>query len=164
MQWRPMELVDLPAVERIGEIVHPLFPERPEVPAERLELFPAGCLVAASSMGPMGYAVAHPWLTGALPALDVLLGSLPPQADCLYLHDVALLPQLRGSGLGAELVGMLVALARAHGLARLALTAVGGSAGYWRRHGLAAWDTGDGALAKKLASYGADAVYMVRPV
>ncbi|MCA8930138.1 MAG: GNAT family N-acetyltransferase [Alphaproteobacteria bacterium] len=159
-----MEPADLPAVERIGGIVHPLFPERPEVPAERLGLFPGGCLVAASSMGPMGYAVAHPWVTGAPPALDVLLGSLPPQADCLYLHDVALLPQLRGSGLGAQLVGMLVALAGTRGLARLALTAVGGSAGYWQRHGFAAWEAGDAALAGKLASYGGDAVYMVRPL
>ncbi|BBK39765.1 N-acetyltransferase GCN5 [Allostella sp. ATCC 35155] len=156
-----MRTADLPAVDRIAGIVHPLFPERPEVPAERLRLFPAGCFVAASPVGPAGYAVAHPWAIGAPPALDVLLCSLPREADCLYLHDVALLPELRGSGLGAHLVRRLAALAERHLLDRLALTAVGGSAGYWRRHGFEPWGVLDAALARKLASYGGDAVYMV---
>ena len=157
-----MRTADLPVVERIAGIVHPLFPERPEVPAERLQLFPAGCFVAASPVGPAGYAVAHPWVIGAPPALDVLLGSLARQVDSLYLHDVALLPERRGSGLGAQLVSLLAALAATHGLDRLALTAVGGSAGYWRRHGFEPWGARDAALARKLASYGGDAVYMVR--
>ncbi|UEM20889.1 GNAT family N-acetyltransferase [Skermanella mucosa] len=159
--WRPMGPADLPTVERIAEIVHPGYPESPEVPAERLALFPAGCLIARDGHGSvLGYAVSHPGTLGRPPALDSLLGGLPPDADCLYLHDVALLPEARGLGLGESLVDILRDLARRRGLPALALTAVNRSAPYWRRRGFSD-HPGDAALAAKLASYGDDAAYMV---
>ena len=48
--WRPMRAANLAAVERIAEIVHPAYPESEEVPAERLTLFPAGCLIAEGAL------------------------------------------------------------------------------------------------------------------
>ena len=109
--WRPMMAADLAAVERIAEIVHPAYPESEEVPAERLALFPAGCLIAEGALGEvLGYAVSHPGRLGRPPALDSRLGELPSDADCLYLHDVALLPEARGLGLGELLVDLLRAL------------------------------------------------------
>src|SRR5690348_12245337 len=123
--WRPMMAADLAAVERVAEIVHPLYPESEEVPRERLSLFPAGCLIAERAPGEvLGYAVSHPGLLGRPPALDSRLGELPADADCLYLHDVALLPEARGLGLGESLVGLLRALSIRSGLGVLALTAV----------------------------------------
>ena len=59
----------------------------------------------------LGYAVSHPGRLGRPPALDSRLGELPSDADCLYLHDVALLPEARGLGLGESLVDLLRALA-----------------------------------------------------
>jgi GNAT superfamily N-acetyltransferase len=159
--WRSMVAADLVAVERIAEIVHPAYPESEEVPMERLALFPAGCLIAESPVGAvLGYAVSHPSRLGRPPALDSRLGVLPADADCLYLHDVALLPEARGLGLGDSLVVLLRALAARSGLALLALTAVNRSAPYWRRRGFLD-HSGDGVLAAKLTSYGDDAVYMV---
>ncbi|MBU0725190.1 MAG: GNAT family N-acetyltransferase [Alphaproteobacteria bacterium] len=154
---------DLPAVLAVAEIVHPLYPESPAVAIERLALYPAGCLVAERGGGLLGYAVSHPGVLGRPPALDVLLGTLPGEADCLYLHDIALLPEAHGKGHGKALVARLAALARKEGFARLALTAVNNSAGYWARHGFQPY-AGDAALAAKLASYGEDALYLVRPV
>ncbi|MBC7135627.1 GNAT family N-acetyltransferase [Oceanibaculum nanhaiense] len=161
--WRPMTPADLPAVQDVAEIVHPLYPESPAVAAERLALYPAGCLVAERDGRLLGYAVSHPGLLGRPPALDVLLGSLPEAPDCLYLHDIALLPQAHGLGLGSALVAHLLRLAKAAGFPVLALTAVNNSAGYWQRRGFAPYQ-GDAALAAKLASYGEDALYLVRAV
>lgn len=161
--WRAMTPADLPAVQAVAEIVHPLYPESPEVAAERLALYPAGCLVAERDGQLLGYAVSHPGLLGRPPALDTLLGRLPDRPDCLYLHDIALLPAARGLGLGASLVARLLALAKAEGFRLLALTAVNNSAGYWQRQGFVPYQ-GDAALAAKLASYGEDALYLVRAV
>ena len=155
--WRPMRAGDLLDVDRIGAIVHPGHPEREAVPAERLRLFPAGCLIAQPGDTVIGYAIAHPGIVGRPPALDTLLGTLPDGADCLYIHDVALLPDARGQQLGAAVVGILAAIANDNGFARLALKAVNKSADFWSRRGFAATSIG-----KSLASYGDDAIYMVR--
>jgi GNAT superfamily N-acetyltransferase len=154
--WRPMRAGDLPDVDRIAAIVHPGYSEREVVPAERLRLFPAGCLIAPRGETVIGYAIAHPGIVGQPPALDSLLGALPDGADCLYIHDVALLSDARGQRLGAAVVGILAAIANHNGFACLALTAVNKSADFWSGQGFAAAPGG-----KSLASYGDDAIYMV---
>ena len=158
MQWRDMRATDLAMVERIAEVVHPGFPEGPDVPAERLGLCPAGCLVLEGPAGVVGYVVSHPWLAGAAPKLDSLLGALPATPGCWYWHDLALLPQVRGRGAAAEAVARVLALARGAGLGQVALVAVGQSAGFWQRMGFAA------AAGPDVRSYGAGAAYMVRGV
>ena len=56
-----------------------------------------------------------------------------------------------GGGAASACVDRLAAHARASGFARIALVAVGNSAGVWRRHGF--HEAHDEALARKLASY-----------
>lgn len=155
--WRPMRAGDLPDVERISAIVHPGYPEREAVPAERLRLFPAGCLIAPPSGAAIGYAIAHPGIIGQPPALDTLLGVLPDGADCLYIHDVALLPDARGLRLGAAVTAILAVVAKSYGFERLALTAVNNSSDFWSRQGFRATP-----MEKSMTSYGDDAIYMVR--
>ena len=150
---------DLRDVERISGIVHPLYPEREAVPVERLRLFPAGCLIAARDGVTIGYAIAHPGIVGRPPVLDTLLGALPDRPDCLYIHDVALLPEARGLRLGAAAVTILADVARDRDLRRLALTAVNNSANFWKGQGFSAAPT-DGSL----ASYGEAASYMMREI
>lgn len=162
-EWRPLRVGDLAEVDRIGGIVHPAYPERREVPAERLSLFPEGCF-AADGADLVGYAISHPGTFGQPPALDTLLGALPASPDCLYLHDVALLPAARGLGLGGALVDRLIGLARRLRLGRLALVAVNRSVPYWAAHGFAQPEPRPAGLAAKLASYGGEATYLVRPV
>jgi GNAT superfamily N-acetyltransferase len=150
--WRPMVLADLAAAERVAEVVHADYPERPEVFAERLALFPAGCLIMEG-----GYVVAHPARRGAPPPLDALLGALPDDADALHLHDVALLPELQGRGLGGAALRAVAAIAVHHGLPWLSLVAVRGMGAYWARLGFA-----EAPASRALASYGLEARYMVR--
>ena len=158
--WRPMAAADLDAVEAIAAAVHPAYPERREIPAERLRLHPAGCLVLAGDGGIAGYVVSHPWRALDPPKLDTLLGALPASPATHYLHDLALLPAARGKGAASTVVERLVRVGREAGLPTLSLVAVNRSAPFWERHGFVA--VRDPALEAALASYDDDARFMVR--
>ena len=155
-----MAASDLPQVEAIAAAVHPAYPEDGAVPAERLRLSPAGCLVLDADGVVEGYVVSHPWHALDPPKLDTLLGALPAPAGTWYIHDLALVPAARGRGHAEAIVRRLVAEAERAGLPSLSLVAVNGSAPFWRRHRFIA--AGDGALREALASYDTDAVFMVR--
>ncbi|MBB3211101.1 GNAT superfamily N-acetyltransferase [Herbaspirillum sp. Sphag1AN] len=165
LHWRAMHQQDLHQVNAIAAIVHPDYPESPEVFAERLVLSPATCWVVADDRDQFqlhGYAIAHPAVLGQPPALDTLLHRCNPKSDCLYLHDLALTQATRGAGLGIALVDLLVRQAQAHGFDSLALTAVNQSQGYWRERGFDDYAGIDQRLCDKMASYDAQAVYLTR--
>ncbi|NOG71113.1 GNAT family N-acetyltransferase [Roseicella sp. DB1501] len=154
--WRPMAAADLPAVLALADRLHPHHPESPAVFAERLALAPAGCRVLADAVGIGGYAVSHPWTGAGPPALDTLLGALPVQPGALHIHDVALDPRLRGGG---HAVAVLRALLAASPWPRATLVAVSGTGPYWAAQGFA---EAPARPAAALASYGAEARFMVR--
>lgn len=163
-RWRPMTDADLDAVMRIADVVHPDYPEDRAVFAERLALFPDGCRLAERDGVAVGYGVMHPGRLGVPPPLDAPLGALPTGADCLYLHDIALLPATRGLGLGASVLDYAHGLAARCGFASLALTSTPGARSYWDRTGFRPYEGGGAALSAKLASYGAGMAYMIAPV
>lgn len=158
--WRQMQPADLPAVHALAALIHPAYPEDEAVFAERLRLYPPGCRVLECNGKLTAYAISHPWLDRAPPKLNALLGELPPQPSTYYLHDIALMPGMRGTGAAAELVTSLVEQARAERLPSLSLIAVNGSEGFWRRQGFEAVVCD--ALTDKLRSYGGDAQFMMR--
>lgn len=156
-----MIAADLPAVIAAAAAVHPDYPEDQAVFAERLRLAPSGCHVLAGERGLLcGYLISHPWPAGAVPALNSLLGVLPEGETNWYLHDLALLPAARGTGAASAIVSKLVEQVARTGYRSVALVAVNGSAGFWRRHGFA--EVAEAALAEKLATYDAAACYMRR--
>ena len=157
--WRPARAADLPAIARIAAQIHPALPERAEIFAEKLALFPEGCFVLMRRGAPVGYGVSHPWRGHGIPPLDTFLTALPSAAECLFLHDVAILPEARGHGAG-RFVEIVAAVAHARKLAALALVAVYGTQPLWSRLGFAV--VPDPALAPKLEPYGEGAAYMVR--
>ncbi len=163
--WRPMHEADLDEVMAVAAIVHAGFFERREVFAERLALYPQGCWIAQQERAEavLGYAFLHPARLGQPPALDSFLHEIDAQADCLYLHDVALLPAARGAGLGQSLLQRMLALMQVEGVACAALVAVHGSAPYWHNCGFEALPEVPAALREKLRSYDAQALYMTRP-
>lgn len=147
--WRPMREDDIAAVTAISDRVHGDYTELPEVFASRLELYPAGCFTlqvpqsaVQHRLEPVGYLIAHPWHRGAPPALNAVLDVLPTPAQTLYLHDIALLYQARGSGAGAAALALVEQLARAEGLADITLIAVNGADSYWLRQGFTIVDGG----------------------
>ncbi len=151
---------DLPAVDAIAARVHLAYPEDAAVFEERLALYPQGCFMLHAGAAPIGYLISHPWTFAAPPALNVLLGALPAPASTYYIHDLALLPQARGHGAAAAALNAVVAQARGENAGNISLVAVNNSVQFWRRQGFHSHL--DDALAQKLASYGADACYMVR--
>lgn len=160
--WRLARASDLAAIVAIAARVHPDLPERPEVFAEKMRLCPDGCRVLAADDAIVGYGLAHPWMQRRIPPLDSFLGQLPENADCLYVHDVAVLPEFRG-GVARDYVAAIGMLARASGVAALALVSVYATRPMWERFGFRPV-TADAALRAKLASYGDGATYMLRDV
>ena len=157
-----MRAGDLTAVMDIAAVVHPDLPEKVEVFAERLALFPRGCLVLDGAKGVEGYVVAHPWRALSIPHLDSLIGQLPRQEDTRYIHDLALLPGARAKRAGSDIVDRLANEARADGVPSLSLVAVYGSVPFWRRQGFAAVATTE--LTARLLNYGPGATFMVQPL
>ncbi|MCG2630904.1 GNAT family N-acetyltransferase [Bradyrhizobium sp. WYCCWR 13023] len=158
--WRRAHITDLEAISAIAARIHPDLPERPDVLAEKMRLSPDGCRVLATGSGIAGYGLAHPWMQQQIPPLDGFLGQLPEAADCLYVHDVAVLPDARG-GVARAYVAEIEQLARSSGITTLALVSVYGTRVLWERLGFQPV-TPDAALRAKLASYGASATYMLR--
>jgi len=159
--WREMRVEDLPHIARIAAVVHPRYPEKDEIFVERLRLYPGGSRVLTRENGRVvGYVVSHPWRFGAVPALDSALGALPPDADCYYIHDVALLPEARGRGAAPAAVALLADQARAEGLSHISLVAIAGTQAFWRWQGFTVVERAE--LNGKLASYDSSARYMSR--
>lgn len=162
-QWRAMTANDLAEVQRISDLIHPDYPERDEVVAEKLMLSPSTHFIAEDSGGIVrGYAVAYPWIADDMPQLDTFIRKLPDKPEVLYIHDVALLPSARGGPLVPDLLKRLGVVALAKGLAGFTLAAMYGSETAWFRHGF--WRVqAKGKLVDQLAPYG-PAVFMSRPI
>jgi hypothetical protein len=157
--WREAALADLAAIGEIAAQIHPDLPERAEVLAEKMRLYPHGCRVLLSGEAIVGYGISHPWRLHRIPPLDDFLRELPADADCLYVHDVAVRPDFRGGAL-LSYITTIATLAWSRGTASLALVSVYGTKALWERFGFkeAASDT---MLRARLASYGETATYMI---
>ena len=156
-----MQTGDIDGVVRIARIAFPDHFEDRACFAERHALYPEGCFVLACAAGDVrGYLIAYPWLWGSAPKLNSLIGALPDHPDVLYLHDLALHPDLQGRGHAMAIVEQLARQVRAEGWTAIALVAVNRAGPFWERLGFAA--AADDAIAQTLASYGAEADYRVR--
>jgi GNAT superfamily N-acetyltransferase len=159
MRWRAMIAGDLTTVADLANCIHPRYPERLEVLAEKFRLFPAGCFTLASQRAVHGYCFSHPWLVSSPPSLDAFLGELPKRPDSYFIHDLTLDTSARRRSLAAKLVPDLVSAARAAGLPHMTLVAVNGSAPFWSRMGFRR--TADEAAQETArAKYDAGAVHM----
>jgi len=153
--WRPMKMADIAAVSAISDAVHGAYTEGAVIYAERLRLYPAGCWLLEHDETALGYCISHPWLGDAPPTLDTRMQAIPTRPDRYYLHDLALLPQARGTGAAGDGVELVVAQARQAGFDRIALTAVNGADAFWRRQGFNAFPIQN-------AAYGAGSIMMER--
>jgi GNAT superfamily N-acetyltransferase len=154
MSWRPMRADDLTAVCAISDAVHGAYTEDRSVYAERLALYPDGCLALDNADGVVGYLISHPWHRNSPPTLNACVEELPADANGYYLHDIALLPAARGSGAGAEALACVVTRARAAGFGDVTLMAVNGADRYWAARGFETVEMSG------LGSYGPGSVLM----
>jgi GNAT superfamily N-acetyltransferase len=153
---------DVPAVVAISDVVHGRFTERPEVFAERLALYPAGCFVQEREGATGGYMISHPWHRRSPVPLDVLIGAIPEDAESYFLHDLALLPDVRGSGAGRRGLELVLRHASDLGYGEVSLVAVNGADSFWSAQGFLRIE--DEAVVRKLQSYGEGTFFMERGV
>ncbi|HVL41821.1 MAG TPA: GNAT family N-acetyltransferase [Brevundimonas sp.] len=161
MRWRPMRTDDAATALDVANAIHLSYPEDPLVVRDRLALYPEGCFVLADDAGLYGYFVSHPWVLGEPPALNCALGALPDRPDCFYLHDMALLPSVRGQGHAVAALDIVLRQARAGGFPTLFLMAVGDAHGFWEQTGFSRCETSRPDPAK---GYGPEAAAYIRRV
>ncbi|KAH7304237.1 acyl-CoA N-acyltransferase [Stachybotrys elegans] len=158
--WRHALPSDIEGLVKVADNVHPDLPESDDVFQERIILFPEGCLILTGDDGEVcGYAISHPIRHEEPPSLDKLLREIPPEANQYYIHDLAILPKMRGKGLAAEALRILLQVAEAYPSA--CLISVYGTTSFWSKFGFTAEPISD-ALTKKLEEYGEDATFMSR--
>jgi ribosomal protein S18 acetylase RimI-like enzyme len=159
--WCQLSTKDVSSLARIAETIHPGLPESNEVFAERIKLFPAGCLALINPEDDnlCGYAISHPIRYRQPPALDSLLGEVAGDVDQYYIHDLAILPEFQGKGYADACMGRLLEVAR--GYETMSLVSVYGTAMFWQRYGFKVVDVDEG-LRTKLADYGESAVFLER--
>jgi GNAT superfamily N-acetyltransferase len=162
-----MKLDHLVDVDRIQKQAYQEeFVEDLAVFADKLRRYPDGCALCVSDATAVGYLFSHPGRLASPPALNAMLadGDVSTQADCYFIHDVAVMPSHRGIGVARRLVAEAFRVASRHGHDAVALVSVQGSSGYWKRHGFQPVLGPQETLNHVRASYGAGACYMVRRI
>ena len=139
-----------------------LVPETAEVLLSKLRISPTTCWLAEVDGNAAGYLLTHPWIAATPPALHAHIDELPAHTDCLYLHDLAINPEFRGYKIAGALVQSALHRAEELGFDQAALIAVQASRKFWARFGFAPLSEPHPALREKLASYTADATFMLR--
>lgn len=160
--WRPALESDLQVVYAMHESAHKGLPESREVLEEKFQLFPHGWLVFEKTARIVGYGISYPWRLYTVPVLNSRMGTLPKCPNCLFLHDLALLPEARGKNSAQGFLQLAAMLAASHKLQALTGVSLYGSSRLWVRYGFAV--VNDPTLNRQLCSYGPNARYVLRPL
>lgn len=115
-----------------------LVPEDLNVLQSKWQCSPKTCFVVRDEQQTVqGYLLAHPWQGNQAPKLNQ---SMPERitGDYLYLHDLAIAANARGTGIASQLVQHLCHQAVAQGYQEMRLTAVQNAEGFWQRFGFEA--------------------------
>ena len=138
---RSLQLDDRIGVERVQAECYPLEAlESGDSLMSHWRVSPTTCLVAASGDEIIGYLLAHPWPRRMIPPLNKVYEVLPENADSLFLHDLALSPPVRGTGLARKLVERVLDTGERLGMTHASLISVQGSERFWNRFGFVAID------------------------
>ncbi len=154
-----MRIEDMDRIYALSLEVHPDYFEDSHVLEERFSLYNQGSMVLWAGHKIAGYVLSHPWYEGKVPQLNKPLIALPEKTSSYYLHDLALLPDVRGKGQGDAAVKLLCKHAFSKQFQSINLVCVAGSERFWEKMGFQAstQTAPDG-----LASYGENALFMQR--
>jgi GNAT superfamily N-acetyltransferase len=161
---RPFVAADLAAAAELQALCYPpALCEPADALLSRLTIAGHACFVATAGARLVGYILAHPWPGLDPPPVGAVLEQPPAGPLVHYLHDLAIAPALRGTGLGRALVTASQAAARQAGLNRSELMAVAGAAPFWHALGYEAVPA-DARLTAQVRAYGSGARYLARPL
>jgi len=160
---RRMVAADVPQALTIQAASYPAFlREDAAAFASRIAMAASCCFAATRGPTLVAYLLAHGWAAAAPPPIGAVLDVDSP-ADILFLHDLAVAPAGRGTGVGRRLVAAAFDAAARLGLTRAELIAVEGAQGYWAGLGFVPGNPPP-PLARKVAEYGASACWMERTI
>lgn len=162
VQIRPMDQADLAAVMAVQVACYPLHFHEPLVTlSARLQACPQTAWVATWAGQVCGYVVGYRSRYGWVAPLGS--GFIDhPSADCGYLHDLAILPNMTGQGVAAQLLAAYWTSMQADRLSYSALVSVQDSQFFWQRYGYQPTSLPTEGARLALSSYGEGAVYMVK--
>lgn len=164
MKIRPVLQCDLQDIARIqSDCYSDHFIESKASFSAKLSAHSDSSFMALQGELAVGYVVALPWLFGSVPDLNGLEYSIPPNADGLYIHDIAVARAARKSGVAERLLNTLLESGRTKGYKQVFLVAVQGAASYWILHDFEAVSAVV-ELRRSLSAYGEGAAYMARPL
>lgn len=125
----------------------------------KLNASPTTCFIACVADAPVAYLVAVPTEAGNPPPLNGMTYLVPRAANALYLHDLAVHPEARGSGVSSALVEAYFHVLKESKAQFGCLTAVNESCTYWERYGFRSATLAE-VRSGHMASYGEGARYM----
>jgi len=93
---------------------------------------PQGCYVYTINNNIKGYVISHPWNILYPPPLNTPL--IKVEENCLFIHDIVILPECRGKGVGDEIIRKIL-----HDNSTVSLVAVNNenikTKDFWMRYG-----------------------------
>jgi GNAT superfamily N-acetyltransferase len=149
----------LDTINKIAVQIHSTVQEKPEVFAEKINLFPAGCRALIYENRLVGYGISHLWNLNNIPPLNNFLEKLPENPTCVYIHDVVVLPEMRGQKATDRYIEYIKQLAKENSLKSLALVSLYGTDTFWIKFGFKIHLNKE--IENKLLSYGETAKYMI---
>lgn len=158
---RTMRKTDLASVIAIQRQCYPpAFQEPIEAFESKLTASPDTCWVSHHLDQVCAYLVCLPIQDQALPVLHAKDFQISASANWLYIHDLAIGPNARGTGLASQLLRKAVDQARDKGLTRVGLIAVQGSEPFWAKFGFNSAESNSLLPQDKLNSFGSGALFM----
>jgi len=136
--WRLMLLDDLPSVFNIAMNVWAKYGETFTIYENKFLTAPQGCYVYTINKNIIGYLISHPWnILYPPPALNTPLIKL--EENCWFIHDIVILPEYRGAGVGDEIIKKIL-----HDNSIVTLVAVDDenikTENFWMRYGFTVCD------------------------
>ena len=168
---RPMIASDLSAIEVIqAEAYAGYFLESADVIAQRFNISPTTAWVAEREGDVCAYLVGYWSRVGKINPLNAAFAHVE-NANCLYLHDLALLKATQGFGVGRKLIEAATDYALQQTAGAIALLSVQNSKAFWQGFGFSEFFDLDVQQKENLATYldgnvdsNDAAFYMVKPL
>ena len=139
--WRQMSLDDLLSVYNIAINEWTEYGETFAIYKNKFLTAPQGCYVYSVNNNIKGYVISHPWnIFYPPPALNTPLSKI--EENCWFIHDIVILPECRGAGVGDEIIRKIL-----HDNSIVSLVAVNDEViktkDFWIRYGFTVCDTHD---------------------